>query len=514
MTVGMRIRMWAKRAPRAQVVVTTVVALTLFAALAAISVPTRPSSASGLLAMPAARGSGSGSGAGGDTATGAPGAPDASADSAAGGVPVSGSGATAAAKAVGTATSSPAASVKQALRASDVGVTESTIKLGFLNVQVGGFDATGFALGWRNDLDQIEKALVDSANAGGGVNGRKLTYVTGKADPLSQTSMRAACIKMADDDKVFAVFDQTALSGPALGCYPEKKMPAFTTNAGTVDTPFWNNAGGYLVSGGATFDRQALNWATFNLESGFLGPGKGKLGILSQDCPPDPAVIDNVLKPFLQKHGVAFAEQRLSCDAGTAQQQVGSAALELRRAGVDRVVLLALFTASQSFVQAAEGQGWTPKYSVMDHAGLTLDVTTQGFSPTAFDGATGYTYGRSGEERANVPMSAGPKHCSDIIVHAGLPPITDQMGKDGLAIAACDHFFTWLEAMRHTPVNPTRRDLISGVTAIGDFPLATFSLRSVFSPQKFQGGDAFSMIRWSGSCSCFTQVHRPVPARY
>jgi hypothetical protein len=506
----MRIRMWAKRAPRAQVALTSVVAFSLVVALAAISIPARSHpAATDVLTAPPARGDLPA----GNNETAAPGA-DGSA--------VAGAGATtdpqtsvAAVSKNGTATiKTTTAAGPQALRASDVGVTASTIKVGFLNVQIGGFDATGFALGFRNDLEQIEKALVDWSNSQGGVHGRKVTYVTGKADPLSQTSMRAGCIKMADDEKVFVVFDQTATAGPAMNCYPEKHLPAFTTNAGTVDTKFWKDAGGYLISGGATFDRQALNWATFNLEDGFIGPGKGKLGILSQECPPDPAVVDNVLKPFLREHSVAFAEQRVSCDAGTAQQQVGAAALELRRAGVDRVLLLALFTTSQSFVQAAEGQGWLPKYTVMDHAGLTLDVTTQGFSPTGFNGARGYTYGHSGEDRAGVPLGPGAKQCNDIIVKAGLPPITDQMGKDGLAIAACDGFFTWLQAMTQAPVNATRHDVIAGVGTIGDFGLAAFAIKAVYSPAKLQGGDAFALIEWSGSCTCWKQLRRPVPARY
>jgi hypothetical protein len=400
------------------------------------------------------------------------------------------------------------------LRASDVGVTKDTIKVGFLNVQIAGFDATGFALGFRDDLEQVEKALVDWANKNGGVHGRKITHVTAKADPLSQTSMRAGCITMTDDQKVFVVFDQTAITGTALNCYPEKRTPAFTSNAGTVDSKFWNAAQGYLISGGSTFDRGILNWATMSLEDGLIGPGKGRLGIVSDDCAPDPDVVDGILKPFLTRNGVAFSDQRLSCDAGQAQQQVAGAALELRRAGADRVLLLPLFTSAQSFIQNAEAQAWTPQYFAMDKQGLVLDATTQGFSPTAFDGARGTTYGHSGEDRAGVPLSAGVKQCSEIIQAAGLPPVTSQMGKDGLAVAACDGFFTWLAAMKHTSANPTRADLVAAVPKVGDNPLSAFALRAVYGPGKYQGGDAYGRVEWRRSCTCWVQIGRPVPARY
>jgi ABC-type branched-subunit amino acid transport system substrate-binding protein len=530
MTVGMRIRMWAKRAPRAQVLTTLAVVAAMVAALVVVVVPVRSHSDS-LLAGPSERTAASAALAGGgpdgsadSTQTGAAGAGGADTGTAgtgstgavvsAGGTPASGTASGARAGTPSTVKAPTGGAPKEALRASDIGVTPTTIKVGFLNVQIAGFDATGFALGFRQDLESVEKALVDWANKNGGVAGRKVTYVTGKADPLSDTSMRAGCTKMADDEKVFVVFDQTATAGPAMNCYPEKHIPAITTNAGTVDSPSWNAARGYLISGGATFDRQALNWATFSLEDGSIGKGKGKLGILSDDCTPDPAVVDKILTPFLRSHGVATTEQRLSCDAGTAQQQVAAAALALRRDGADRVLLLPLFATAQNFVQAAEAQNWLPKYLVMDKSGLTLNATTQGFSPTAFNGARGYTYGHSGEDKAGVPLGAGGKQCSNIMIAAGLPGVTDQMGKDGLAIAACDAFFTWLEAMRHTSVNPTRQAFINGVAAIGDFKLAAFALRAVYGPQRFQGSDSFAGVEWHGDCKCWLQTHRPVAARY
>ena len=248
--------------------------------------------------------------------------------------------------------------------------------------------------------------------------------------------------------------------------------------------------------------------------SGFIGPGKGKLGILSADCEPDPATIDHVLKPFLTAKGVAFADARVSCDAGTAQQQVGAAALQLRRAGVDRVLLLALFTTSQSFVQVADAQSWRPKYGVADRQGLVLDATTRAFPPDAFDGARGVTYGHSGEEKAGIKYSPGVQRCSDIIKAAGLPAITNQMGTDGLAVAACDGFFLWLAAARAAPVNLTRADVIAAIPSIGEYALSAFALRARYGPGKYQGGDAYAVVEWRKSCSCFVQIKRPMPARF
>jgi hypothetical protein len=149
----------------------------------------------------------------------------------------------------------------------------------------------------------------------------------------------------------------------------------------------------------------------------------------------------------------------------------------------------------------------------MDRYGLTLDVTTQGFSPTAFDGTRGTTYGHSGEDAAGKPLSAGAKQCSDILVGAGLEPITNQMGADGLVIATCDAFFLWLNAMAHTPRNPTRADVVAAVPQVGENPLATFALRAVYAAGKYEGGDAYALVEWRGSCTCWVQIRDPEPAR-
>ena len=355
MTFGMRLRMWAKEAPRSHVVSTAAVVLALLVGLAAISVPAgrrladttaAPELRTVGAAGEAAQGAGGTSAEAAATdATGAGGATVAGATTRA-----SGGGAAGKAGTTGSVTTGAGGTgaTNVTLKASDVGVTKDTIKVGFLNAQIGGFDATGFALGFRDDLEAVEKALVDKANKDGGVQGRKITYVTGKADPLSQTSMRAGCITMTDDQKVFAVFDQTALTGTALNCYPEKRTPAFTSNAGTVDSKFWTKAGGYLISGGSTFDRGIQNWATMMLEDGFIGAGKGKLGILSDDCAPDPDVVDNILKPFLTREGHRLRRPRVSCDAGhRAQKQVGAAALNSGARGRPRAAA-PLFTTPQS----------------------------------------------------------------------------------------------------------------------------------------------------------------------
>src|SRR5437764_496412 len=475
MTLGMRIRLWAKSAPRWHVVTSVVAVCMLGAAVVVISIPNRDhvgnlsAGASNLgtgSISPGSAGVESGSGApGAPGAAGSIGAPSAGAPSAAG--PVSsgqtapagpGSKVTTAEQAntranQGTATGANQAS--QQRTASDRGVTADSIKVGFLIAQLGGLDATGFALGMRTDQAQAIKAYVDHANAEGGVNGRKITYVTAKSNPLDAQSMRSACLTMTQDEKVFSVMDTAATIGIAHECYAENKTPHVFTSGQTVDEGLFQRDGGYNVSTGASGTRALQNWAEFALQAGEIAPGSGKLGLLDDDCTPDGDIFDKQFKPLLQSHGVPFYEARVTCDYTAAQQQIPGAVLQMRQNGVTRVFMAVIFSTAQTFIQNAQSQAWTPKYSVSDFWGLNLDFSAKNFNADAFDRTRSYTFSRSGEEAAHVPYSPAVQECSKELSDEGLPAIKGESNDDAEVLSLCGSFKLWLAVMRRAPLNPT-----------------------------------------------------------
>jgi ABC-type branched-subunit amino acid transport system substrate-binding protein len=517
MTLGMRIRLWARQAPRGDVVVTSAVALVLLVGMLAIVLPTDdPTSSSGPAPLAvSAGGANATAAAGGATGSTVPGGPTAATT-----VPASqpaGEGASGGAS-PGSSTATPGdapASAGTAPRtASDRGVSADTIKLGFNIAQLGGLDATGFGLGMRTDQASAIKAFVDDANRQGGINGRKIVYVTTKVDPLNASSMRDACIRNTDDEKVFTVIDSAATIGASLGCYAEKKTPHIGAAGITVNDRFLKNAGGYLVSINATATRNLYNWTTLQLGKGFLTPGKGKLGILSDDCAPDPETMDNEFKPLLKQKGVSFTEVRVSCDPSTAQQQTSAAALQMRQAGVDRVVFTTIFTSAQTFMEAADAQAWRPKYSVTDMWGDSLDFGARNFPPNSFDGTRTFTYSYSGSDKAGKPLSAGVQRCDKILRGAGLPGVTEQMGRDAEVLTLCDGLQVWLSAMRRAPLNPTRADWVQARQQAGEFVDPATVAKVVYQPGKFDGGDSYAYIEWRKACTCWVQLESHVPAVY
>lgn len=526
MTFGMRVRLWARQAPQSHLAAAAVV-VSLVAGLLAVAVvprgdsldtdsslavgsgdivvgegpqPFEPTSGDGTSAKAPAGGIDGGGGVDAPSSSGESGSveagpfPD-------GATPAEGSAPAEGAAPSPSATAATAA--QEPRRASDVGVTADTIKLGFLIAQVGGLDAAGFALGLRGDIDKVIGAYVDDVNKRGGIHGRKVVWVALKVDPLSQSSQRAACLKMTEDEKVFAVLDSASTLGAAQLCYgAEHKVPYFNTGISTVSAEYVKRSFPYQVSTSQNGSRQVMNWARYVGEDG--GFKNQTLGVLSDECAPGSEIIDRGLKPVLAEYGVKSVEVRLSCDANTAQQQIPNAVLQMRRAGVTLVFPATIFTNVQLFLQQAEAQRWKPKYSASDYYGMSLDLFTKNFPAGQWDGTAAVTAGHAGEPAAGKPFPAPTQQCNKIVQAAGLDPI-DNYDEDSEAIVHCDSVRLFAAAAAAAGANPTRLAWAEAVQRLGDFPSA-FSAKAIFRPGKTEGGDALALIQWQASCRCYKQV--------
>jgi ABC-type branched-subunit amino acid transport system substrate-binding protein len=89
--------------------------------------------------------------------------------------------------------------------ASAQGVTADTIKIGYAYIDLETLAESGIIKLDNGPYDEIVKVLVDDINARGGVNGRKLEVVTAKYSPIGDADQLAACTKLTEDEKVFAV---------------------------------------------------------------------------------------------------------------------------------------------------------------------------------------------------------------------------------------------------------------------------------------------------------------------
>ena len=135
--------------------------------------------------------------------------------------------------------------------ADDSAVTKDKIKIGVSYVDLAAVRAAGI----KRDHGDYEKAfqtVIDDINAKGGVNGRTIVPVYAPINPIGTDPAQQACVKLTEDEKVFAVIGQFQTDAPL--CYVEQhktpvvggtitseylaraKAPWYTLEPGDADT--------------------------------------------------------------------------------------------------------------------------------------------------------------------------------------------------------------------------------------------------------------------------------------
>src|SRR5689334_1266305 len=83
------------------------------------------------------------------------------------------------------------------------GVTADSIKLGITYVDLKAIaSVTSINHG---DYEATYRAVIDDVNEHGGINGRKIEPVFAPVNPIGTQPAEQACLKLTDDDKVFAI---------------------------------------------------------------------------------------------------------------------------------------------------------------------------------------------------------------------------------------------------------------------------------------------------------------------
>ena len=226
------------------------------------------------------------------------------------------------------------------------GVTADSIKLGITYVDLAAIrNVINLDQG---DFQKAFNAVIDNVNSNGGVNGRKIVPVYAAINPLGSAPAAAACTKLTEDDKVFAVlgFFQT----PDVLCYVK-----------THDTPIFGTS---LTPDQAAVAKQpAFDMAlspehladksipTFAKQGVFTGH---KIAVVGATA--DETVMNDTIIPALKKENVNIVQTAIN-DTPTTDVPAGYAkynviAQKFQSAGAD--VVVAVGTAGDSWPRALQ----------------------------------------------------------------------------------------------------------------------------------------------------------------
>ncbi len=205
----------------------------------------------------------------------------------------------------------------------------------------------------HGDYVKTYNAVIDDLNKKGGVNGRKIVPVLTKINPLGTAPAQEACLKLTEDQEVFAAVgffildaqncyvtqhDTPVLGGTMNPTYlKQAKAPWMTLDSGPEVTPRAIDA---LAAGGAL---------------------KGKIGVVGV-ATEQKNLLDAVVLPSLKRNGIknttAIIDTPLT-DTVAATQQAGTIAEKFKSDGIKTVLLVG--AAPTVFSNALKNSDYRPK---------------------------------------------------------------------------------------------------------------------------------------------------------
>jgi ABC-type branched-subunit amino acid transport system substrate-binding protein len=278
-------------------------------------------------------------------------------------------------------------------RGSTQGLTDDTIKIGFIGADFGALAQAGLApdLG---DQPKIVQSVVDAINADGGIGGRqvevRVTLIDGTAGPEAG---QAACLEMTQDFGAFAVIVAPAVGRDVARCAAVTNE-SLTLGATGFDQGIYDEAQGRLFTLGSdtsmSTDRQYAGWARIMDEEGMLD-GRTIGVITAEQSPEFVAAAEDGLVPELERLGYEVAVNvTLPCPEGDADCDQQEAAIQkMKDAGVDLVFMAAANLTGPTVVQAAENLDFHPQWAA--NGNQVTDTVSQFFESVkaAWDGAVG-----------------------------------------------------------------------------------------------------------------------------
>lgn len=399
--------------------------------------------------------------------------------------------------------------------ASDRGITETSIKVGVILLDLTTLTAVGVAPRSYTIENQRKayQAQFDEMNERGGIHGRRIEVVYRQADPFARDSALAACTGLTEDEKVFAVLAFAGFTTQGMLCVARQGKTPMIAFSGYAPDETYQQAGGLLVADGMSGNRLMFNWVH---ELDRLGLLRGKkIGIVGGEGVEggDRQNLEQGLLPALAEHGYDVTYRaRLSEDLHTAAGQIPIQVSEMRRAGVDTVLFMVTFVLANQWAQAADSQAWRPQYHVSDHQGLAnCEKPCTDNMPRSFDGAVGITiYHFLRGAREGMPEPDADRVCREVYNRQTGERL--EWGAWHPVSNACMQTIMFERGTAAAGANPTRQGWAAAVRNLGDFPLPTIYPGGFSNRTDYAG--TMVTIRWSYGCHCFRTADAPRRARY
>jgi ABC-type branched-subunit amino acid transport system substrate-binding protein len=373
--------------------------------------------------------------------------------------------------------------------ASDVGITEDTIRIGVAVADLEAVRAAGISIPETLTTDHLYDrwdVFAQKWNAEGGINGRQVELVRLVWDPLDPSSFDSLCATATVDEELFMVLNGTGLSSVARNCLLDAGMPIMygdVVGQAELDT-------GLMISLSPSSEVVARAGVQAWLDKNDPAPGT-KLGILANNTPAISAA-GAAAEEVLVEAGFDVQLITINSLAGdnAATNEEGAAAVGSFQAnGVEHVFVATPFTENTGFWTAAAAAGLP--FTLLDTASSGCSTFGLSRAPAAAVGSecvTAYDHPTS-EGEGIRPDTEFEAECRAFFDESfadyyggnsmpGVPAgqkITDVNGKELISDYTpqeCSLANILYQGLTNAGINPTRESVIEAILALGEVPLA------------------------------------------
>ena len=387
------------------------------------------------------------------------------------------------------------------------GLTEDTIRIGFIGADFGPLAQAGLApdLG---DQPEIVESVVEQINEDGGIGGREIEVRLTLVDPTTgPEGAQAACVEMTQDFEAFAVIVAPAIGRDTARC-TSVTNGTLTVGATGFDADLYDEADGRLFTAASdtsmSTTRQYEGWAQMMHDEGLLDGAT--IGVVTAEQSPEfVAAAEDGLIPTLEDLGHEVAvDVTLPCPEGDVDcdQQEG-AVQQMKDAGVDVVFMAAANITGPTFVQAAANLDYAPVW--LANGNQVTDTVSQFFESVApyWDGAIG-----TSTVFADVDdLTDGAHACNDAIATRSGEDYEPGSDAFGFAASSCLLFQALADAGDEVdPADLDQATMITALEGLGEIELNA-GPPGTLSADKHDAGDHLFLADYRADAGEF--VRRP-----
>ena len=220
------------------------------------------------------------------------------------------------------------------------------------------------------DWQKIYEAVIADLNKKGGIDGRTVEASFAPVEPLGTVPAEEACVKLTEDEHVFAVTGFFLLDAPL--CYVERHATPVVNGTITEEGLARAKAPWFSLEPGDQASSLAIDG--FAADGAFKG---GKLGIIVDVQAQN--TYDDVVKQALARNKVKGTVANITATTGDSvatEQQAGVIAERFRTQGINKVLMIG--TSTLQFANALTKTDYRPRLIVLNIANLRAFVQNPG----------------------------------------------------------------------------------------------------------------------------------------